>query len=115
MSSRSPPDDDGYELKVPWTTILKLLVALLLVVAAIKLIHFSLLVALAILLAVTLFPLVTGMRSRGVPHGIAVGIVSLGLVILVVGLLWLIVPPMLEQSSALIHNLPHLRDRLHEF
>ncbi|MBA3708963.1 MAG: AI-2E family transporter [Planctomycetes bacterium] len=115
MSAHTPPEDQGHELRVPWTTILKLVGALILVVVAIKLFHFGMLVMLAVLLAVTLFPLVVAMRNRGLPHGIAVGLVGLGLALVVVGLLWLIVPPMLEQGEALVRNLPEVRERLHGF
>ncbi|MBA2480871.1 MAG: AI-2E family transporter [Planctomycetes bacterium] len=113
MTSKPHHDGDGpVELHVPWTTIIKLLVAILLVFIAIRLFPFALILLLSVLMAVSLFPVVRMMRDRGVSHGIAVSIIGVALCAMIVALLWLIIPPMVTEGTALVKSMPEIRERL---
>ncbi len=65
-----------------------------------------LLFAVVFLLAMVLNPLVVGLERRGLKRGLAVVVVMLGLLGVVAGVIWLIVPPILEQINALVAKAP---------
>lgn len=67
-----------------------------------------LLFAVVFLLAMVLNPLVVGLERRGIRRGLAVVLVMLGLFAIVGGVIWLIVPPILEQINALVAKAPAL-------
>jgi predicted PurR-regulated permease PerM len=64
-------------------------------------------------LAVGLNPVVEWLeKQRGLTRGRAVGIVLLGVVLAFIGFLFAIVPPIVDQTSALVHNGPDYLDQL---
>ncbi|MGW5668488.1 AI-2E family transporter [Micromonospora sp. NPDC003776] len=64
------------------------------------------LVLIALFLAVGLHPAVVRLRNWGLPHGLAVAVVTLTLVLLIVGGLLALVPPVVTQSGQFIDHLP---------
>jgi predicted PurR-regulated permease PerM len=109
------PHDDGSEprpvaLQLPYRTIVRALLGLLAAVAAIKLWPLCLQVVLALLVAVSLYPVVVWLRQRGMPHGLAVTLVAFAIVVLLAAFMLLAVPPLIGQVQALLQSVPQLRD-----
>lgn len=73
-----------------------------------------LLIFIALFLAVGLNPAVVRLRKWGVPHGLAVATVALGIVLLLCGGLFALVPPVVNESTEVIDNLPGYIDQLNE-
>ena len=70
------------------------------------------LVVIALFLAVGLNPAVVRLRRWGVPHGLAVAVVALTVVLLLCGGVVALVPPMVTQSGQFIDQIPSLLDEL---
>src|SRR5512141_2433344 len=100
------------ELHVPIPTIVKVLVTAVLVWAALRLLPDFFFFLLALLLAVTLSPLVQRLEARGMDRGWAVALVAFALVITLGGLLALVGPPLVSQVAALVEHLPEYRRRV---
>jgi len=86
-------------LVLPWRTILKILAALVLVWLWFKLVEVVLVLIVALLLAVTLNPIVAWIQRRGLPRWGAALSVALLLVGLVGGFLWLTWASLSSQAS----------------
>jgi len=99
------------ELHVPVATILKVLVAAILVWAALKLLPDFLFFLLAILLALALSPLVQRLEKR-IPRGWAVALVAFVVVVAILGLTVLVGPPLVSQVTALLERFPEYRHRV---
>ncbi len=70
------------------------------------------LVVIALFLAVGLNPAVVRLRSWGLPNGLAVATVTLTLLLLIVGGLVSLVPPVVTQSGQFVEQLPHYVEQL---
>ncbi|MGC4773159.1 AI-2E family transporter [Micromonospora sp. DT44] len=70
------------------------------------------LVVIALFLAVGLNPAVVRLRTWGVPHGLAVAVVALTVVLLLCGGIVALVPPIVTQSGQFIDQIPSLLDEL---
>ncbi|MFJ6165647.1 AI-2E family transporter [Micromonospora orduensis] len=70
------------------------------------------LVVIALFLAVGLNPAVVRLRGWGVPHGLAVAVVALTVVLLLCGGVVALVPPIVTQSGQFIDQIPSLLDEL---
>jgi predicted PurR-regulated permease PerM len=70
------------------------------------------LVVIALFLAVGLNPAVVRLRTWGVPHGLAVTVVALTVVLLLCGGIVALVPPIVTQSGQFIDQIPSLLDEL---
>ncbi|MEV4465340.1 AI-2E family transporter [Micromonospora echinofusca] len=70
------------------------------------------LVVIALFLAVGLHPAVVRLRSWGLPHGIAVAVVALTVVLLLCGGVFALVPPIITQSGQFIEQLPSYLEAL---
>jgi predicted PurR-regulated permease PerM len=73
-----------------------------------------LLIFIALFLAVGLNPAVVRLRKWGFPHGLAVATVALGIILLLCGGLFALVPPVVNESSEVIDNLPGYVDQLND-
>jgi len=71
-----------------------------------------LLVFLAFLLAVAMHPLVARMEQNGAPRPVGAGIVFLGLIGLIAGFFFVILPPLVNQGTSFVNNFP---DYLNQF
>jgi predicted PurR-regulated permease PerM len=70
------------------------------------------LIMIALFLAIGLNPAVTRLQRWGLPRGLAVAAVGLGVVLVLCGGLMALVPPAVTQTSALVENLPGYLDEL---
>ncbi|MFC3501022.1 AI-2E family transporter [Micromonospora krabiensis] len=66
------------------------------------------LVLIALFLAIGLNPAVARLRKWGLPHGLAVTVVALTVVLLLCGGVVALVPPIVTQSGQFLEQLPHL-------
>lgn len=100
------------ELTISWATILKLLLAAVLVYLALQLAPMLQLVFLALLLAISLAPVLSYTQRKGAPRWLSLLLCALllfGSSFLFFGLL---LPILASQGGALIGNLPRLRDQI---
>jgi len=100
------------EIRVPAATIVKVLVTAVLVWAALKLLPDFLFFLLALLLAMTLSPVVAWLERRGWKRGLAVGAVSLLTVGTIVAFLVFVGPPLISQLVALLDHFPEYRQKV---
>jgi predicted PurR-regulated permease PerM len=103
------PVPRSVEVRVPFSTIVKILLTALLVWAALRLVPHFFLFLLTLLFAVTLSPAVAWLERRGLSRGAAVGIVGASLVAAMLAFIFLVIPSLTEQIYALVQNLPAYR------
>lgn len=103
------PAPRSVELRVPVSTIVKILLTALLVWAALQLVPHFFLFLLTLLFAVTLSPAVAWLERRGLSRGAAVGIVGASVVAAILAFVFFVIPSLIEQIYALIQNLPAYR------
>ena len=89
---------------VPWRTILKLLAAAVLVWLWLKLVQLVLVLLVALLLAVTLNPIVSWLERRRLPRWGATIVVGLALVALVGGFLWMTWSSLSSQAAYVVSH-----------
>jgi predicted PurR-regulated permease PerM len=103
-------------IKIPWSTLLKIICAAALVWLWLQLYQIVLLLAVAILLAVTLNPAVKRIERLGLPRWLGAVIVSVALLALVVGFLWMTWSSLSDQARLLADQIGgrerELMDRL---
>jgi predicted PurR-regulated permease PerM len=99
---------DPVDLRIPFTTLLKVALTLLLCVCVIKLWPVILMIIVAILLAVMLDPLVVFGERHHVRRGMSVIIIALVLLGLLTVFLGITVPRMIREIGDVTKELPHL-------
>lgn len=104
------PAPRSVDLRLPFATIVKVLLTALLVWSALRLVPHFFLFLLTLLFAVTLSPAVAWLERRGLSRGAAVGTVGALLVAAMLLFLFLVVPSLTEQIYALVQNLPAFRE-----
>lgn len=87
-------------VEVPKRTIIRVLLALAIIFLLLQLWTTLLLIFIAFLVATAVSPLVGNLEERGVPRGAAVVGLLFALVAAVALLLWLLIPPLVEQTRA---------------
>ncbi|HMA17895.1 MAG TPA: AI-2E family transporter [Thermoanaerobaculia bacterium] len=100
------------ELTIPWSTVGKILVAALLVWAFLKLWLPFLVFLVAVLIAVTLSPIVAWLERRKISHGVAVVVVGLVLFGIILAFAIGVLPPLIDQLLRLGENFPTYRTRV---
>jgi predicted PurR-regulated permease PerM len=70
------------------------------------------LIFIALFLAIGLNPAVTRLRRWGLPRGLAVTVIALGVVLLLCGGVFALVPPLVTQTGQLIENVPRYIESL---
>jgi predicted PurR-regulated permease PerM len=102
------PEDEKQtmRLEIPTRTIVKVILTLVAIWLVLQVASVFLLLLLAVILCLALLPVVRRLENRGLPRGLAVATVFAGLVALVAGFLWVIVPPVVTQTQNLIDNAP---------
>ena len=103
------PAPRAVEVRVPVSTIVKILLTALLVWAALQLVPHFFLFLLTLLFAVTLSPAVAWLERRGLSRGAAVGIVGASVVTAILAFIFLVIPSLTEQIYSLVQNLPAYR------
>ena len=103
---------ESVELHVPFVTLLKIALTLLLFAAIVKLLPVIITLIVAVLLAVMLQPVVDWLIARGARRGLAVGAIGFALIALLVMFFAVIFPATGEQISQLMTNLPAIQARV---
>ncbi|WP_164863435.1 AI-2E family transporter [Agromyces sp. LHK192] len=85
---------------------LGVLLALLLAVALVNLQSVVLSVFIAAFVALGLDPLIRWFERRGLKRGVAIVVVILLFVAVVVGIVWIVIPPLVAQAGALVRSIP---------
>ena len=114
--SAGPDDRNGrpsrVRIEIPFATIARLLVAALLVVVVLKLWLLFLIFLVAVLFAVTLYPVVSWLQNRGFSRGVAVATVGVTVLALILAFAVFVLPPLVGQLIRLGQNFPAYRDRV---
>lgn len=110
-----PTDRSVVELHVPATTIVKILVTVVLVWAALKLLPDFLFFLLALLFAMTLSPLVARLERRGIRRALAVSVVVVLTVGTVLAFVVLVGPPLVSQLATLFGQFPEYQRRVESY
>ncbi|MGI8642696.1 MAG: AI-2E family transporter [Thermomicrobiales bacterium] len=87
-------------VEIPKRTIVRVIVALAIIFLLLELWTTLLLIFIAFLLATALTPLVVRLEHKGVPRPAAVSGIVLILVAVIAGLLWLLIPPLVDQGRS---------------
>src|SRR5687767_11962042 len=105
------PDDNRSEvnLRIPFSTILKLAGALLICYLLFNLWPLLLLLLLSALIAATLQPFVTYLEKQRVPRDEAKMVVCIGVIAIITFGVISLLPPLIDQFSGLTETLPQLR------
>lgn len=99
-------------LRVPVSTILKLLIAAGCVWALLRLVPSLVVLFVALVLAVTLWPLVDRLERRGVSRSLSVGLIGCAMLAVVALFVYLILPPLATQTIELAANLGAYRRKV---
>jgi len=106
------PEPRKLEVRVPVTTILKVIAAIALAWAVVRILPEIFLLLLALLLALALAPAVRRLERRGVSRGLAVALVAFLILAVVAGVLVFVLPPLGTQVTTLSQNYPLYRARV---
>lgn len=87
-------------VEIPKRTIVRVIAALAIIFLLLQLWNTLLLIFVAFLVAIALTPLVVKLENRGVPRGIGVAGIVLVLVGVIALLLWLLIPPLVDQGQS---------------
>ncbi len=93
-------------VEIPSRTIIKVILTLVIIWLLLQVASIFLLLLLAIIVCLALLPVVRRLENRGMPRGFAVVTVVSGLIGIVAGFLWLIVPPLITQTQNLVDDAP---------
>ena len=99
-------DKQTMRLEIPTRTILKVVGALVVIWLLLQVLSIFMLLLLAVLLCLALLPPVRRLENRGMPRVMAAATVFLGMLAVLAGFLWLILPPLITQAQNLIDNAP---------
>lgn len=105
-------ESERVELHVPFVTILKIALSLLLFAAIVKLLPVIITLIVAVLLAVMLQPVADWLIARGARRGLAVGAIGFVLVALLVIFFAVILPATGGQIAQFMKNLPAIEARV---
>jgi predicted PurR-regulated permease PerM len=105
------PDPTQFELKIPTSTILKLVAAAAIIMVVIQLASYFLLLFLGVLVAVALAPIAQMIEKRA-PRWLGVFVVALGLLCLLALFFLLVMPSIIDQVSGFAGALPKYREQL---
>ncbi len=103
-------DKQTVRIEIPMRTIIKVILTLVAIWLVLKVVSIFLLLLLAVLLCLALLPLVRRLEDRGLGRGAAASAVFGGMLLVFTGFLWLIVPPLVNQTQNLIDNAPEYID-----
>lgn len=112
--TESEDDKQTVRIEVPTRTIVRVILTLVIIWLVLKVASIFLLLLLATIVCLALLPVVRRLEHRGMPRGLAVASVVAGLIGIVAGFLFLIVPPLVDQTQNLIDNAPAYVDNFDE-
>lgn len=106
------PSPNRVEISIPFGTILKVLVTAVAVLAVVKLWLPFLVFLVAVLIAVTLTPVVAWLERRGLSHGLAVGVVAVVMLGAILFFAGIVLPPLIVEVLRLAEDFPAYRARV---
>ena len=108
----SDPHEQTVELKIKPSQVVIVVLTILAVVGAalivLHLVDLLILVFVALVIAATIRPMKSALRRRGIPKGLAVLLIYLGILGVLVALFVLVIPVLIDQGGALIRGLPQV-------
>jgi predicted PurR-regulated permease PerM len=108
-AARDPSDSASamrdVRLHVPVSTILKVLIASACVWALLRLVPSLIVLFVALVLAITLWPLVDRLERRGLSRSLSVGLIACAMIAVVALFVFLVLPPLATQTIELATNL----------
>jgi predicted PurR-regulated permease PerM len=108
------PNRLDIHLHLPSGTILRVLITVLVVWAALRLWPEFIFLSLSLLLAVALHPLAVRLEGRGMSRGTAVMLIAAGMVAVSAGLLAVVFTALAEQAGRLVQEFPSFRARVEQ-
>src|SRR5689334_11237775 len=111
-AAEMPDDVRRTQIEIPWRTLLRIVAVVALVWLWLQLVQTILLVIVAIIFAVTLDPVVSWLQRRRLPRWGAALIVSLTLLALIGGFLWLTWSSLSDQAAYATEHLAQLEKRI---
>jgi predicted PurR-regulated permease PerM len=108
------PEKQRVEIRVPTTTILKLLFTALLVWAGLKIWPELMLLFLSVILAIAFEPVVDWLDRHGLSRGLSVAICALIVLGALTAFAVLVLPQTLAQLQEVIRKLPELQQQIHQ-
>ena len=100
------------ELRIPFVTLLKITLTILLIVSVVKLWPVILMLIIAVLVAVMLDPIVVWLERFGVRRSFTIALIAVVVFGLLIGFFAFIVPPMTRQLVEFSRELPRIRERV---
>ncbi len=107
----APANRVSTRLELPWSTIARVILTIVIIALLARLWKTFLLVFVAMLLAAALDPAVRWVQRRGLNRPAAVGVVFVCLIAGIVLVLWLLIPPLIDEAQAFANDLPGYVDR----
>jgi len=107
-----PADRRRLTIELPWRTLLKVIVAVALAWLAVQLVSIILLVVIAVLLAITLDPIVRWAEERGLRRTAATTIVTTTLLLIIIGFLWLTWTELANQADYVASHFDEFEQRI---
>ena len=111
-SSNSDPNIKTVELKIRPSQVAIVALTLLAVVGAalivLRLVDVLVLMFVALVISATLRPMVSALQRLRLPKVVAVLLIYLGILVVLVGLFFLVVPALVNQGGSLIRGLPEV-------
>lgn len=106
------PDPAAVDLRIPFTTMVKVALFLLLVMVTIKVVPLIAIVYVAAMVAVVMAAAVDWLERRHVRRGIGLTLIAAAIFASVLLFLFVVVPAMFTEIRQLIHNAPQIASRL---
>lgn len=106
------PETAAVDLRIPFTTMVKVALFLLLVMVTIKVVPLIAIVYVAAMVAVVMAAAADWLEKRGVRRGLALTLIAAAIFASVLLFLFVVVPSMFSEIRTLIHNAPQIAARL---
>jgi predicted PurR-regulated permease PerM len=109
LSKETEPTESVTSLHIPFSTIAKILCALVVVYILLIIAPLLMTLFLGALLAVSLYPIVEWLETKGLKHSMSVGLIAVVMTASIVGLGALVVPKLYGEVLSFVKNLPEIR------
>ena len=112
MTRAVASDDGDLQLRIPFSTMVKVGLFLLLVMVTIKIVPLIAIIYVAATVAVVMAAAVGWLEKKGLRRGFGLTLVAVAILACVLLFLFVVVPEMFTQINDLIHNAPQIAQRL---
>jgi predicted PurR-regulated permease PerM len=101
-----------FQLRIPFGTMVKVALFLLLVMVTIKIVPLLAVIYVAAMLAVVMAAAVAWLEKKGIRRGVGLTMIAVAILACVLLFLFVVVPAMFGEIKGLIHNAPQIAQRL---